>query len=43
MDFHDQLREAQPGETVYLNILRGGKRLQLPVEMPQPNAEKLSP
>jgi S1-C subfamily serine protease len=43
MDFQDQLREAQPGETVYLNILRGGKRLQLPVEMPKPNASKLSP
>src|ERR1700736_3729335 len=43
MDFQDQLREAQPGETVYLNILRGGKRLQLPVEMPKPNPSKLSP
>ena len=44
MDFQDQLREAQPGETVYLNILRGGERLQLPVEMPQqPNAAKLEP
>ena len=43
MDFQDQLREAQPGETVYLNILRSGKRLQVPVEMPQPSAAKLNP
>jgi S1-C subfamily serine protease len=44
MDFQDQLRDAQPGETVYLNILRSGKRLQVPVEMPQqPNAAKLEP
>jgi PDZ domain len=34
MDFQDQLRDAQSGESVYLNILRRGKRLQLPVEMP---------
>ena len=44
MDFQDQLRDAQPGETVYLNILRSGKRLQVPVDMPQqPNAAKLEP
>ena len=43
MDFQDQLRDAQPGETVYLNILRSGKRLQVPVEMPQPNGSKLNP
>jgi hypothetical protein len=43
MDFQDQLRDAQPGETVYLNILRSGKRLQVPVEMPKPSAAKLEP
>jgi len=43
MDFQDQLRDAQPGETVYLNILRSGKRLQVPVEMPQPSTAKLNP
>ncbi|HVB81896.1 MAG TPA: PDZ domain-containing protein [Candidatus Binataceae bacterium] len=43
MDFQDQLRDAQPGETVYLNILRSGKRLQVPVEMPPPSAAKLYP
>jgi len=34
MDFQDQLRDAQSGENVYLNILRRGKRLQVPVELP---------
>lgn len=43
MDFQDQLRDARPGETVYLNILRGGRRLQLPVEMPPPDPRKLQP
>jgi PDZ domain len=43
MDFQDQLRDALPGETVYLNILRAGKRLQVPVEMPAPSAAKLEP
>jgi len=43
MDFQDQLREAQPGETVYLNILRSGKRLQVPVEMPAPSTAKFEP
>jgi hypothetical protein len=37
------LRDAQPDETVYLNILRGGKRLQIPVEMPAPSSAKLQP
>jgi len=43
IDFQDQLRDAQPGETVYLNILRSGKRLQVPVEMPRPSVERLNP
>lgn len=43
MDFQDKLRDALPGETVYLNILRAGKRLQVPVEMPSPSANKLNP
>jgi len=42
MDFQDQLRDAQPGETVYLNILRSGRRLQVPVVMPEPSAAKLN-
>jgi PDZ domain len=43
MDFQDQLRDAQPGETVYLNILRSGKRLQVPVEMPNSSTAKMEP
>ena len=43
IDFQDQLREAQPGETVYLNILRGGKLLQVPVDMPRPGAAQPYP
>lgn len=43
MDFEDQMREAQPGEIVYLNILRSGKRLQVPVKMPAQNASNMYP
>lgn len=43
MDFEDQLRDAQPGEVVYLNILRSGKRLQVPVKMPAQNAANMYP
>lgn len=34
VDFEEQLRQAQPGETVYLNVLRDHKRLQLAVKVP---------
>jgi hypothetical protein len=43
MEFEERLRDAQPGETVYLNILRADKRLQIPVEMPQPSTATLEP
>lgn len=43
MDFQDQMRDALPGETVYLNILRNGKRLQVPVTMPPADPSKLQP
>lgn len=43
MDFEDRLRDAQPGETVYLNILRSGKRLQVAVKMPAQNASNMYP
>lgn len=33
-DFEDRLRVVQPGETVYLNIVRNGIRLQIPVSIP---------
>jgi hypothetical protein len=34
LDFEDRIREVQPGEIVYLNILRNGKRMQVPVNVP---------
>jgi S1-C subfamily serine protease len=34
LDFEDRIREVQPGEIVYLNILRNGKRMQVPVSVP---------
>jgi len=34
IDFEDRLRDAEPGEVVYLSVVRGGKRLQVPVTVP---------
>ena len=34
VDFCERVRETRPGETVYLNILRNGLRLQVPVVIP---------
>ena len=34
LDFEDRIREVQPGEIVYLNIVRNGKRMQVPVNLP---------
>ncbi|MGH7905109.1 MAG: hypothetical protein ACREP6_00610 [Candidatus Binataceae bacterium] len=36
LDFSDHMRLAQPGEIVYLSILRNGKRIQVPVHIPPP-------
>jgi hypothetical protein len=33
MDFEDQMRSVQPGEIVYLNIVRNGDRVQVPVHV----------
>lgn len=33
LDFEDRLRDLQPGEIVYLSIVRDGRRLQLPVHV----------
>jgi S1-C subfamily serine protease len=35
LDFENEIRDAQPGETIYLTIVRGGARLQVPVHLPQ--------
>jgi len=43
LDFQDQLRDAQPGETVYLNVLRDGRRIQVPLQMPPATAANLYP
>jgi hypothetical protein len=34
LDFEDRIREVQPGEIVYINILRNGTRMQVPVNVP---------
>jgi hypothetical protein len=33
LDFEDRLRDVQPGEIVYLSVVRDGKRLQVPVHV----------
>lgn len=34
LDFEDRLRDMQPGEIVYLSIVRNGQRMQVPVNVP---------
>jgi len=34
LDFEDRIREVQPGEIVYINIVRNGARMQVPVNVP---------
>ncbi|HTY53990.1 MAG TPA: PDZ domain-containing protein [Candidatus Binataceae bacterium] len=34
LEFEDQTRMLKPGDTVYLNIVRGGTRMQIPVLLP---------
>lgn len=38
VDFSDRLRDVQPGEIVYLNVLRDGQRVQIPVKIPPGSA-----
>ncbi len=33
MDFYDSMRDVQPGEVVYLNLLRNGRRVQVAVQI----------
>jgi hypothetical protein len=35
LDFEDCMRDLQPGEVVYLSVVRNGDRLQLPVTIPR--------
>ena len=37
LDFEDAIRDARPGEIVYLTIIRSGTRLQVPVNLPASN------
>jgi S1-C subfamily serine protease len=34
LDFQDLTSNVRPGDTVYLTIVRAGKRVQLPVQIP---------
>lgn len=34
LDFEDCMRDVQPGEIVYLSVVRDGRRLQVPVTVP---------
>jgi PDZ domain len=35
-DFSQRMRGVQPGQLIYFNVLRDGKRLQIPVPLPPP-------
>jgi S1-C subfamily serine protease len=35
-DFSQRMRNVQPGELIYFNVLRDGKRLQIAVPLPMP-------
>ena len=35
LDFEDLMRDVQPGEIVYLSIVRDGNRVQVPVPLPR--------
>ena len=34
LDFQDRMRDLQPGEIVYLSVLRDGKRVQVTMPVP---------
>ncbi|MGA2409291.1 MAG: PDZ domain-containing protein [Candidatus Binataceae bacterium] len=38
VEFEDRMRDVQPGEIVYLTVVRNGKRLQVAVQVPQDQA-----
>lgn len=43
LDLQDAVRDVQPGQTVYLSILRDGKRLPVAVKLPRPSLLPPSP
>jgi C-terminal processing protease CtpA/Prc len=34
LDFEDEMRDVKPGDVVYLSVVRNGKRMQIPVDVP---------
>ena len=34
LEFEDRMRNIQPGQTVYFNVVRNGRRIQVPVPIP---------
>jgi hypothetical protein len=34
LDFEERMRDVQPGQLVYFNVVRNGKRIQIPVPVP---------
>jgi hypothetical protein len=43
VEFEDRLHDLQPGEIVYLSVIRNGSRLQVPVKIPQDVASATAP
>ncbi|HXW83177.1 MAG TPA: PDZ domain-containing protein, partial [Candidatus Binataceae bacterium] len=35
LDFEDRMRDLEPGEIVYLSVVRDGRRLQVKVTVPR--------
>jgi hypothetical protein len=35
LEFDEQVRNSKPGDIVYLNVVRKGRRIQIPVEVPR--------
>jgi S1-C subfamily serine protease len=35
LDFEDRMRDVQPGEIVYLSVVRDGERIQVPISVPR--------
>ena len=38
LDFQDQMRDLQPGELIYLSVVRDGERVQLTMPGPSTSA-----
>jgi len=34
LDFQDQMNDLQPGEVIYLSVVRNGKRVQMTMPVP---------